>query len=111
MTSATFDCSVRHSPTCTIVALALAILTSVPVHAQQEKPDADGAVLTGTLVDDTGAPISGAKITVIGVWKLERGNRDHAPGGGSGVSDAEGRVAIEGLPRGRILTLRFAHPD
>lgn len=110
MTSATFDCSVRHSPTCTIVALALAILTSVSVHAQQEKPDNGGAVLTGTLVDDAGNPIAGANLTVVGVWKLERGNRDRAPGGGSGVSDAQGHVTIEGLPRGRILSLRFAHP-
>jgi hypothetical protein len=76
-----------------------------------QEADATAVTLAGTLLDHAGQPLSGATLKVIDVWKLDRGNRERAAGGGSGTSDAEGRVRIDGIPRGRIISLRFSHPD
>ena len=60
--------SYRHSPQrSTIFGLAVALhLCASPAWSQISKPDAQqsAGMINGTIVDDTGAAISGAKVTL-----------------------------------------------
>jgi hypothetical protein len=99
-----------------IAAFAL-LIVGLPVQpiaqlqAQDLKPEQETTTLTGTLVDDRGNPIHGAKLTVINVWTQLNGYRERASGGGMGTSNEEGQIKIEDVPTERILSLRFSHPD
>src|SRR5262249_18155478 len=86
------------------------LLSSAALYAEDSTTN-ETTTLTGSLVDNAGHPIRGAKLTVFDVWKQVQGHLELAPGSGSGISDAAGQIKIEHLPADRILSLRFSHPD
>ena len=87
------------------------LLVPSALHAADFTNENAATTLSGTLVDDAGHPIQGAKLTVLQVWTQQKGHREHAAGSGSGISDAAGRIKLEDVPTERILSLRFSHPD
>jgi hypothetical protein len=87
------------------------LVPSAALHAGGLTNQNATTTLTGLLVDDAGHPIRGAKLTVLEVWTQLQGHRELAAGGGSGISDAAGRIKLENVPTERILLLRFSHPD
>jgi len=70
------------------------LVSSAALHAQDATNENETTTLTGSLVDDAGHPIRGAKVTVLNVWTQRKGQRELAAGGSSGISDAAGRIKI-----------------
>src|ERR1700722_16925523 len=87
------------------------LVSPAALHARDVTIRIETTTLTGSLVDDAGRPIRGAKLTVLDVWTQLQGRRERAAGGGSAISDAAGRIRLEHVPTERILSLRFSHPD
>jgi protocatechuate 3,4-dioxygenase beta subunit len=56
-----------------------------------------GAILSGTVTDEAGAPVAGAEVRV-----LVMGALTSAPTGTAATTDDEGRYRFEGLPRGYL---------
>jgi hypothetical protein len=97
-------------PACALL-IARLLVPSAALHARDVTHENQTTTLSGSLVDDAGHPIRGAKLTVLDVWTQVKGHRERAAGGGSGISDGAGRIRIENVPTERILSLRFSHPD
>jgi hypothetical protein len=100
----------RLTSACALLIAGLLVPSAV-LHARDVTNKSETTTLTGSLVDDAGHPIRGAKLTVLSVWKQLQGHRERAAGGGSAISDAAGRIRLEDVPKERILSLRFSHPD
>jgi hypothetical protein len=113
----TLDRDSHMNGNCTRLISASALLSAVllvpspALEAGESTNKTETTTLTGLLVDDGGHPIRGAKLTVLEAWTQQKGHRELATGGGSGISDAAGRIKIENVPTERILLLRFSHPD
>jgi hypothetical protein len=103
------NCTRLNSLSALLIA-GLLLLPSAALHANDSTKN-ETTTLAGSLVDNAGQPIRGAKLTVFDVWKQVQGHLELAPGSGSGISDAAGQIKIEHLPADRILSLRFSHPD
>ncbi len=100
-----------HGPVRTRVELAANAVAAVELRI------APAATLTGTLVDEHGAPARGATVHVFDdappLEYVSMGQIDHAPlfGHYAAVVDGNGRFQIAGLPSGMVSVLALAGGD
>ncbi len=85
--------------------------TSAPVQLTL----AAAASISGTVVNDKGDPVSGARITRIALVRPSKVGIPLAKLTAFGVSepksDAQGKFKIDGLPQGGAVAIKVGHPD